>query len=73
MYAIKNGKFYLVKDGELETRTNKKGREVYVSGAKTTMDIKKATLFESITEASRYHSLVSIDGRQGQIVRVKNV
>ena len=60
---------YVAKDGELKTHIPM-GREVYLSGVKIEFSLSKATHFETIQEASRYHSLVGLDGRRGRIVKV---
>lgn len=61
---------YLVKDGELTTQLDERGRIVYKSGVKITSNVKLATVFDTTTEAVKYQSLVGVRGRRGQLVRV---
>lgn len=67
MYMVKIGKRYIVKEGEL--KLNDKGQ--FVDGAALALDVKLATVFDTIKEACLYQSVITIKGKRGQIVRVK--
>jgi hypothetical protein len=68
-YVVKLNKYFIVADGPLEIFVNEKGVTQCKSGVSLTPTLSKATVFDSVTDASKYQQVVGFNGKRGQIVK----